>query len=357
MVRGGVVGVLRLLRSTRVIATPRRNVSSSSSVGFSGAGFMGCYHIGVASCFQDHGVFCDPEMIVSGVSAGGLVAAGVVFRVEAEDAMEVTLEMARRTRNTFGGPVMTALKPGGSLVDLVHELSGARLRKVMLGRSEDLSNETLNLRIGVTEHDRKTMTFRYCYADQFRDIDDVIAVAVLSSYIPGITGPLVASSSSKLGRAMAKVREMQALGYLKGQGQDKERKNFDSVYYFDGGLLNMFPSVDERTIVVTPLCGDFSPNPFICPESKRKTKYSETENGSPAEMKLARKVVQERLRNFFLSKRAAISMESSNVDTLIRMVVASSSERVLEAKFQQGYNDARKFLDQRSLLRVHTTSG
>ena len=90
------------------------------SIGFSGAGFLGCYHVGVAACLKRQGwlgldddnssatqhstTFQSTTIkplvpLLTGVSAGSMVAAATAAGIEPEpDGMEVVLTAARRTR-------------------------------------------------------------------------------------------------------------------------------------------------------------------------------------------------------------------------------------------------------------------
>ena len=96
------------------------------SVSFSGAGFLGCYHIGVAACLLKHGylhlpgdVSCsskshdsnnDHPPVLLGASAGALICAGIMAGVKSEDSMDIALKLAQITR-TKGG-VMDVFQPG-----------------------------------------------------------------------------------------------------------------------------------------------------------------------------------------------------------------------------------------------------
>ena len=101
----------------------RRMVSQAlfpPSISFSGAGFLGCYHVGVTGCLVKHGyllppgeaptsTLASPPMLL-GASAGSINCAGVMAGVSSEDAMEVVLKLAQITRNEGG--YMDAFRPG-----------------------------------------------------------------------------------------------------------------------------------------------------------------------------------------------------------------------------------------------------
>lgn len=91
---------------------------SISSFGFSGAGFLTCYHLGVAECLLKNGLLLPKGAlpldhrtpILTGVSGGALVATAVSLGVSPEDAMRATLAIAAQTRQAGG--FLDHLKPG-----------------------------------------------------------------------------------------------------------------------------------------------------------------------------------------------------------------------------------------------------
>ena len=97
----------RLLQHRTFTATTTSPVIPS--IGFSGAGFLGCYHVGVAACLHKHSILPDPindnsydtnkMPLLTGVSAGSMIASATLAGVNPEpDGMEVVLTAARRTR-------------------------------------------------------------------------------------------------------------------------------------------------------------------------------------------------------------------------------------------------------------------
>jgi predicted acylesterase/phospholipase RssA len=111
-----------LILSALFFYTSKMNSAAATSrlipsFGFSGAGFLTCYHLGVAQLLLKHGLLVKPGQFASarsptltGVSGGALVAAVVSVGVHPEDAMQASLEVARRTRHAGG--VLDALHPG-----------------------------------------------------------------------------------------------------------------------------------------------------------------------------------------------------------------------------------------------------
>jgi hypothetical protein len=178
----------------------------------------------------------------------------------------------------------------------------------------------------------------YFYIDEFRNVEDIVAACILSSYVPFITGPAwgsLASTNLAVKRSKERVHEMLELGFVKhGEtGETVEPSTIsndtlfrDREFYWDGGLVNLWPVVDETTVIVTPICARFSPNPSISPAVEEKENDSMWNGIVPPTI---------RVNDF-----AEIHVTSKNMETL-RQMALSSDEHVLQQRFAQGYNDAR----------------
>ena len=97
--------------------------STIPSFGFSGAGFLACYHLGASKCFLEHGYLnfdlasnsneigyrYDTRPILTGVSGGAIVAAALAAGVNPDDGMVTVLAIAARTQQEG---VLDALQPG-----------------------------------------------------------------------------------------------------------------------------------------------------------------------------------------------------------------------------------------------------
>ena len=93
---------------------------SIPSFGFSGAGFLTCYHFGAAKCLLKHGFMNFepttskqsndvPKPMLTGVSGGAITVAAVAAGVDPEVGMSTTLAVAARTRKEG---FFDSLKPG-----------------------------------------------------------------------------------------------------------------------------------------------------------------------------------------------------------------------------------------------------
>lgn len=107
-------------RSTISVCRPTTSTRTIPSFGFSGAGFLACYHLGAAKCFLEHGYLnfesltknteSDPRPRLTGVSGGALMAAAVAAGVDPEVGMQTTLNVAQRTRQEGG--LLDTFRPG-----------------------------------------------------------------------------------------------------------------------------------------------------------------------------------------------------------------------------------------------------
>lgn len=239
------------------------------------------------------------------------------------------------------------------------------------------------LRIGLTNRWTKPTYLRnpkaYCYVDQYRDAEDIVAACMLSSFVPGVTSTLTGSSTAIV-NASKRMREMVELGFVKktsypdniignsgveeslpitlppaaykrGNPQRQEsdltanqqpRQNKHGFPDFvDGGLSNAFPVIDSRTVVVTPICGIYEPNPYIAP-----SRTSSAAGGGGGQVK------DDNLLR--ISDRVKIYLNRQNAHTL-RRIVLSSDDDALQERFANGHDDARRFLYDNNLAIVHSS--
>lgn len=417
------------------------------SIGFSGAGFLGCYHVGVAACLQRHGWLGVDESgnknnntiqlattikplvpLLTGVSAGSMIAAATAAGVAPEqDGMEVVLAAARRTREmskTSALPTLDALTPGFSLIDAVEGSFREAIVKALGGRlplqsqkqqdDYDYSLDSLydidpqlfersfpngSLRIGLTDKRSLLSSFpppsplsslpkSYRYVDSFRNVEDVVAACMLSSYIPGVTGPLLADNIAdkllgvfnfgsekddvKSGKDAAKragrqLREMTRLGLVKDgttghptqnsldkteseiETTNQDDEDDDSIHpqYWDGGIADVFPTFSERTVIVSPINGIYT-NPAICPRLNEIENQSLTISSVPY---LLRSYIPALPATFRHCSKSNLGLNVENARAVKDMILSSDDEQ-LYLRFREGYDDATRFLNERDLLRV-----
>lgn len=194
--------------------TNKFDVELGYNLSFCGCGFLGIYHVGVATAFLEYA----PQSIskISGVSAGALVAAAhICGNLQLAYAITDFLTVAIDARSRVLGPfhpafdvnanVREALERG--MPEDVHIKATGRLH-VSLTRVRDGENVIVN---------------------KFDSKEDVIQALLCSCFIPFWSG-LVAPK-------------------------------FKGVSYIDGGFSNNLLILDDKTITVSPFAGEYD----ICP--------------------------------------------------------------------------------------------
>ena len=372
----------------------RRASTVIPSLGFSGAGFLACYHLGVVAALREHHQLLSlsssqqqQQQRLAGVSGGALVAAAVVAGVSVDDGMEIVLQTSRQAHsNTWD-----ALQPGFSLIDSVEPALGRLLRESIGGDEEaflkrvnnDINNNNNNnyqslLWIGLTDRRRFLSTLRFkslfyndrpnnnntqtnstttdafFWVHRYRSVDDVVAACILSSYIPFVTGPVRGNQcphNPAVARAAKQLHDMIQEGgcvvprLSNRDGDDETLDNAMSLVAvdhsgrhreigWDGGLVDAFPVLDHQTVVVSPVAISHSTNAVISPAleyNNNNTDRSDVLGSIPIHPQV----------------RLHVSRANARV---LRCLTFSSEDDVLHSKFAQGYDNATQFLRQHSLL-------
>lgn len=187
------------------------------NLSFAGCGFLGIYHVGVASCFKEYA----PHVIVNkiaGASVGSIAAAALICDVSLGQTTTDILSIALKARS----PVLGPLSPRFDLNKLVAESLDRGLPRDAHVRCNG------RLFISVTRmSDKKNVLL-----SEYNTRQELIQALICSCFIPyysGITAP-----------------------------------TFRGVQYVDGGLSDNLPVLDENTITVSPFAGEHD----ICPQDK-----------------------------------------------------------------------------------------
>ncbi|KAI0983255.1 hypothetical protein GJ496_010922 [Pomphorhynchus laevis] len=171
---------------------------------FSGAGFLGIYHLGVVKAFQDN----YPEILdgpIIGTSAGSLTAAAVCCSI----------------------PISTCLYESLHMMRLSSELK-ASLRRMLPKDAYLKCNNRLYVSLTSWRSGNNELV------NHFDSNDDLIDALACSSHIPIFSGFLP--------------------------------HKYHGKYYWDGGVSNNCPRLNEYTITVSPFS---SPSVDICPHVKK----------------------------------------------------------------------------------------
>ena len=236
-------------RRAKIPAAAAITVPLIPSFGFSGAGFLAGYHLGVVACLQERAGLLlpapsptsssntttwPPVTRLTGVSGGALVAAATACGVAVEDGRRAILEVSRQARAC--GP-LDALHPGFSLIDAAETALATVLRDAVGGCHTDEEDALLQhinehglLQIGLTDRRRAFPSAAarlggrfnhnddddaFVVVDRYRTVDDVLAAGILSSYVPLVTGPLQGNRCRRnpaVQRASVRLREMVRAG-------------------------------------------------------------------------------------------------------------------------------------------------
>jgi patatin-like phospholipase domain-containing protein 2 len=243
------------------------------NLSLSGCGFLGIYHIGVISAFREHA----PEFLekISGCSAGALVAACAACDCCLGAMVSDVLEAALKARNHALGP----LHPSFGLVDIIRN----GLRRILPVDAHKICSGRVHISI-TRWRDGKNFI-----VNQFDTREELIQACVCSSFVPCYSGFIP--------------------------------PKFRGTYYWDGGLSNNNPILNEDTILVTPFGGESD----ICPKGESAAYFCYDFKGTN---------IQWSHENWF---RASISLFPPDPN-------------ILKAICFRGYKDTIDFLKSRNLL-------
>ncbi|XP_028404793.1 1-acylglycerol-3-phosphate O-acyltransferase Pnpla3-like [Dendronephthya gigantea] len=192
--------------------------TKSLSLTFSGCGFLGIYHVGVASALKDRA----PKLLekienFGGASAGALAAGSLLCGISLSESLQFTLRLAEHARRFSIGP----FHPRFQLTNTIRKVFN---RMIPVDAYKRCSGK---LHISLT----RCSDWQNVVVSEFRSNDDLVDALVASAHVPiysGVMPPM-----------------------------------FRGEYYVDGGISNNLPQhFDGETITVTPWSGESD----ICPE-------------------------------------------------------------------------------------------
>ncbi|CAF0754116.1 unnamed protein product [Didymodactylos carnosus] len=197
--------------------------TSTMNLSLSGCGFLGVYHIGVICAFKEYA----PNILegkMAGCSAGSLVAACAICDCCLGQMASDALEIALRARSRVLGP----LHPTFSIVDIIRN----GLRRILPPNAHELCSNRLYISLTRWKDNKNVII------SQYNSREELIQALICSSFVP----------------------------YWSGIIPNK----FRGLYYWDGGLTNNNPIIDENTILVSPFAGESD----ICPRDESGSFYS-----------------------------------------------------------------------------------
>ncbi|CAH0560430.1 unnamed protein product [Brassicogethes aeneus] len=184
------------------------------NLSFAGCGFLGIYHVGVASCFRKYA----PHLLlnkISGASAGAIAACALLCDLSLGDVTSNILSVAIEARKKSLGPFHPTFNVHNILLDCLEKFLPEDAHHRVNGK----------LHISLTRwYDGKNVI-----VSQFDTRQELIQALLASAFIPLFSGIIP--------------------------------PKFKGVRYVDGGCSDNLPTLDENTITVSPFCGESD----ICP--------------------------------------------------------------------------------------------
>lgn len=248
---------------------------SQMNLSFAGCGFLSVYHVGVAACMRR---YC-PDLFnnrISGASAGALAAAALICDTSLSSMMSELVQLVTNIQNHLGGP----FSPFVNITNMLR----SNLEKTL---PEDAHVRCSGrLHISVT----RLQDSKNCILSQFESKQQLIEALLCTCFIPIFSGwrpPL-----------------------------------FCGVRYMDGCYSNNLPTMDSRTITVSPFCGEAD----VCPRD---------DSLSLIVVDVANTLVEMSVPNF----------------TRMRMIMYPPSPEALSDLANEGFNDGIRFLMRHDLLK------
>lgn len=193
-------------------------LDSPWNISFAGCGFLGIYHIGVASCLLEQAPFLvENARHIYGASAGALTASALVSGACLGEAGANIINVAKEARKRFLGP----MHPSFNLVKIMRVM----LYRTLAPDAHQRATGRLGISLTrVTDGENVLVT-------QFNSKDELVQACVCSAYIPVYCGLIPPT--------------------LQG------------VRYVDGGISDNLPQYElKNTITVSPFSGESD----ICPK-------------------------------------------------------------------------------------------
>ncbi|XP_068579244.1 patatin-like phospholipase domain-containing protein 2 [Cebidichthys violaceus] len=192
-------------------------LDSPWNISFAGCGFLGIYHVGVASCLLEQTPFLvQNARHIYGASAGALTATALVTGVCLGETGAGIIDVAKEARKRFLG----AMHPSFNLVKIMRHM----LRRTLPAECHHEANGRLGISLTRVSDGENVLV------SHFNNKEEVVQACVCSAYIPVYCGLIPPT--------------------LQG------------VRYVDGGISDNLPQYElKNTITVSPFSGESD----ICP--------------------------------------------------------------------------------------------
>lgn len=182
---------------------------------FAGCGFLGIYHVGVASCLKQHAPQLVENATFLGASAGALVSTCLMCGIDIGECTSFVLRLATKARSKALGPLHPSFDISRILRDVLDSILPDNAHEIVKGR----------LYVSLTRvSDRQPVL-----VSEFHSKADLIQALLCSAHVPLYSGLIPPS--------------------------------FHGTRYVDGGLSDNLPILNDETITVSPFAGESD----ICP--------------------------------------------------------------------------------------------
>ncbi|XP_026562393.1 patatin-like phospholipase domain-containing protein 2 [Pseudonaja textilis] len=225
---------------------------STWNISFAGCGFLGVYHVGVASCLQEHAPFLVANAKkIYGASAGALTATALVSGACLGDVGGNIIHVSKEARKRFLGP----LHPSFNLVKIIR----ACLYKTLPGNAHEVASGHLGISLTRVSDGENVIV------SEFNSKEELVQACVCSTFIPVYCGLIPPT--------------------LQG------------VRYVDGGISDNLPQYElKNTITVSPFSGESD----ICPRDSSTNIH---------EIRFTNTSIQFNLRNLYRLSKALFPPE------------------------------------------------
>ncbi|XP_061181319.1 patatin-like phospholipase domain-containing protein 2 [Saccostrea echinata] len=182
---------------------------------FAGCGFLGIYHVGVASCLKQHAPQLVEKATFLGASAGALVCTCLLCGIDIGECTSFVLRLATKARSRALGPLHPSFDISRILRDVLDSILPDNAHEIVRGR----------LYVSLTRVSDKQAVL----VSEFHSKADLIQALLCSAHVPLYSGLIPPS--------------------------------FHGTRYVDGGLSDNLPILNDETITVSPFAGESD----ICP--------------------------------------------------------------------------------------------
>eukprot|EP01135_Chromosphaera_perkinsii_P011673 Nk52_evm11s2473 gene=Nk52_evmTU11s2473 len=260
---------------------------------FCGCGFMGMYHLGVATALRE----AIPELLLAkearfaGASAGSIVATLLATNASLEGSKEFVLDLAAQSRQHFGG----ALNPSFNLMKALE-----KSLEEFLGQSTAPAPGRLT--ISITQFPAKKS-----YVNTYWNFQHVLDSILYSCFIPLY-------------------------------GSVFPHRDLEFYKKYDGGFTDNLPLSEEGFFTVSPFTGTFDITPSSHTEDIYAINLDRYSSGPHTDCGYKRLTVNG--MSVFLSRYNLTALKHGGFPP---------SARILEKYFQIGHKDALDFLRRRKV--------